>query len=522
MNRKNFLSLLGLGFLASCFEEEIDKDMNVKKIFWHFLSGGRSWYVRPSGGSYGTEDGTSYDNAWDGFSNIVWGSIMPGDRLRIAGTHTQLLTVGASGVAGGNIIIDSYGAGDPGIIDSQNIRSIGLDIINKQYITIQNLKSINATNSCFRVTGTTSYVYTYNLEASDSGDQGIQNNVDVSNIYHYNAYCHDNVDDGISSHSTIANAVNVIGGVMENNADGIGGFNIIATGVTFIGNTNDVDASGVSIFTDCDFTANVFINSLSTGSIFNNCTFVSVDSNGSATINSAVIPSLDLQTSTSNLTLNNCLVVLFTGINEKGLTANRCYIRDHIEAAGIITLKNCYTDITTDQHITTVSGSTLTLEYHTFSRLGNAKYAVWIKSGTTSTLSNLTVYDSDNNGRGILADISITITNCILTGLGTALVANGVGVVITENNCCLFSNTANTGGTGTVTPTGRVTTNPLLSNPASNDFSLSLGSSCDGTGATLTNDQGNDSTTDWGDGSTVIPVVTLAEQAVAWNIGAYV
>ena len=33
-----------------------------------------TWYVRPSGGSYGTEDGTSYDNAWDGFTNIVLGS----------------------------------------------------------------------------------------------------------------------------------------------------------------------------------------------------------------------------------------------------------------------------------------------------------------------------------------------------------------------------------------------------------------------------------------------------------------
>ena len=34
--------------------------------------GGNIWYVRPSGGTYGNEDGTSYDNAWDGFTNIDW------------------------------------------------------------------------------------------------------------------------------------------------------------------------------------------------------------------------------------------------------------------------------------------------------------------------------------------------------------------------------------------------------------------------------------------------------------------
>lgn len=38
MKRECVILLIGLGFLTSCFEEEIEKDMSVKEIFWHFLS----------------------------------------------------------------------------------------------------------------------------------------------------------------------------------------------------------------------------------------------------------------------------------------------------------------------------------------------------------------------------------------------------------------------------------------------------------------------------------------------------
>ena len=51
------------------------------------------WYVRPSGGTYGDEDGTSYANAWDGFSNITWGvgGVVVGDTLYLDGTFYEQL-----------------------------------------------------------------------------------------------------------------------------------------------------------------------------------------------------------------------------------------------------------------------------------------------------------------------------------------------------------------------------------------------------------------------------------------------
>jgi hypothetical protein len=81
-----------------------------------FISGDQSddpwnWYVRPSGGSYGDEDGTSYDNAWDGFSHITWGSggVLAGDTLYVDGTHYDAyLSVHVSGTAANYVNITSY------------------------------------------------------------------------------------------------------------------------------------------------------------------------------------------------------------------------------------------------------------------------------------------------------------------------------------------------------------------------------------------------------------------------------
>ena len=41
-------------------------------VFASYAYGG-DWYVRPARGSYGSENGTSYQNAWDGLLSVVWG-----------------------------------------------------------------------------------------------------------------------------------------------------------------------------------------------------------------------------------------------------------------------------------------------------------------------------------------------------------------------------------------------------------------------------------------------------------------
>ncbi len=86
------------------------------------------WYVRPSGGSYGSENGTSYVNAWDGLNNVVWGGagVNPGDTLYICGTHLYKDDSGSwgkptninlvTGSAGNVITIRGDYPGDEGIV----------------------------------------------------------------------------------------------------------------------------------------------------------------------------------------------------------------------------------------------------------------------------------------------------------------------------------------------------------------------------------------------------------------------
>jgi len=97
---------------------------------WSFtIEGATAWYVRPEGGNYGNEDGTSYANAWDGLLNVVFGErgVESGDTLYICGAHIHKMTgkgdVGIqaninvdSGSSGNDVVISGECPGDRGIV----------------------------------------------------------------------------------------------------------------------------------------------------------------------------------------------------------------------------------------------------------------------------------------------------------------------------------------------------------------------------------------------------------------------
>ena len=75
------------------------------------------FYVR-SGYTSGTHTGTDWNNAWNGFSGIIWGAgtgkLGPGDTCWIAGgIYTQQLLIGASGAAGSRITLKRVLSSDP-------------------------------------------------------------------------------------------------------------------------------------------------------------------------------------------------------------------------------------------------------------------------------------------------------------------------------------------------------------------------------------------------------------------------
>jgi len=68
------------------------------------IASATNYYVRPDGGSYGSEDGSDWSNAFDGFSDVVWGSsagqVGAGDTLYVAGgNYTSSITPAASGTS---------------------------------------------------------------------------------------------------------------------------------------------------------------------------------------------------------------------------------------------------------------------------------------------------------------------------------------------------------------------------------------------------------------------------------------
>lgn len=75
------------------------------------------WFVRPKGGNYGTQEGTSYANAWAGFSRVQWNRLNGGDTLHVCGTHnSESLSIGKDGGAADHIVIDGNCPGDAGMI----------------------------------------------------------------------------------------------------------------------------------------------------------------------------------------------------------------------------------------------------------------------------------------------------------------------------------------------------------------------------------------------------------------------
>lgn len=212
--------------------------VNARDMISHTDSG-TVWYVRPSGGSYGTEDGTSYANAWDGFTNITWGTggVEAGDTLYVCGAHSETLSVGASGADGAYIKIRFDFKTDIGSIDSGSIRARGLDIPSRNYIWVKQLTSTNATDACLHISGTSQWVYNEDSVLTGSGNQGVQH-LNTCKVIHYNMTSSNNTDDGISVHDSAQVIVEKC--TLNTNSQAI---NTISTSETYI---YDATATGTT------------------------------------------------------------------------------------------------------------------------------------------------------------------------------------------------------------------------------------------------------------------------------------
>ncbi|NOZ61310.1 MAG: hypothetical protein GXO74_06480 [Calditrichaeota bacterium] len=103
----------------------------------------------------GSNNGTSWANAWRSFSDINWSNVKPGDTIYISGgssskTYYESLDVGADGTSSNPITItkgQTSGHNGDVIIDGQNSREFGVRVESVDYIIVKNLVVKNCTGN---------------------------------------------------------------------------------------------------------------------------------------------------------------------------------------------------------------------------------------------------------------------------------------------------------------------------------------------------------------------------------------
>lgn len=482
------------------------------------------FYVRPSSGSYGVEDGLSYDTAWSGFSSIDWG-LVENNILAVCGTHTEQLNIGAS-----NVTIIGNDPNEAGVIDLGGLSSIGVRVISdRTNITIYNLTSTNATTSCFSFE-TASSGRTFNCVATNSGNQGFQH-LNTANWSHYDLSSSGNVDDGVSAHDSatinIYNPTFSSNGVHVNTIDNttvyVDNATISNAGSTadFQFLTNDGESLTATIENTSNigtFTATKLDTAASTLQInLNNVVANSVGGNATFAIEDSIITTLAV-TGTAH-TVTGSVITTFSGSNRVTFEKTRFTTNTTLGGTRVLTFNYCLFENGTNHLLDIQSGAVINIHACVFYSMNGGDYAIVQRSGSTVTASNLTFVGSPVNvGLGISANSSTTYNNIIFKSLQTGI--SSVAGTQVFNNCCFDDNT--TDSTGTLTLNNEVIDDPLLIDTANLDFGLQSGSPCRGAGTTLSSELKTlISQADWGDGSTVTPIVVTAESE-NWNIGAYV
>ncbi len=116
-------------------------------IFWIFLVNillGQTYYVDKN--ASGSNNGTSWSNAWQNLSNVQWSTLGAGDTLFISGgtsstIYNETLTIGASGNANGLLVVTkgrTTGHNGEVILDGGNT-GFGIYVQNDQYVKVSDL-----------------------------------------------------------------------------------------------------------------------------------------------------------------------------------------------------------------------------------------------------------------------------------------------------------------------------------------------------------------------------------------------
>lgn len=513
-------------------------------LFLPFVCWGQH-YVRPSGGSYGTEDGSSYANAWDGFTNIEWDSLaVSTDTLFICGQHYELLTVASDSF----LIYGGYVA-DTGIINGQLTRDC-LHIEDKNNVIITELTLDSAVVSGLWFKGICKNIVTNYVILSNSGNQGAQH---LGSVYVTHNYLEtfNNVDDGVSGHDSCYITLNYAN--IHDNREGINVIekaNVISNYATFSNNTlydiwattstdersslievrnsttsqNILADNGAKvILRDCAISDTLMLAGASDSAFIDlhNCTVTGRVVNnlrGFLSCDSTIITGLLLLNDGAS-DFRNCLLTNIQDTDIDGATSyTDCYISDISNYAGTVTANRTLFIGGTGHQFDVVSGGSGIIKYCVFKYPASGKFGVTIRTGGTATIDNCNFIGNSNVGRGVFMQENTTINNCIISDLQYGIYNDG-GTTVIANNCDIYNNTTDI--IGTVTQNSCIAVDPLYTDVVNNDFTLISGSLCIGKGKVTSFSTGID-IANWGNGTNQIPIIETKEQVAPWTIGAYV
>jgi hypothetical protein len=144
-------------------------------------------YVRPAEGTYGTSDGTSYANAFDGFADVAWGAsanqVGDGDTLYVCGEFDldsidggsfpmmQVDSSGSSDVSRVTVNGDCSAQGEraQAVLDGEGVRERGIDSggSGQAYVTLKNIRIRNFISKGVFSQGTNTVLRAWRLENID-------------------------------------------------------------------------------------------------------------------------------------------------------------------------------------------------------------------------------------------------------------------------------------------------------------------------------------------------------------------
>jgi hypothetical protein len=456
-----------------------------------------SYWTRPLGTTYGTGDGSSYDNAWSGFDEIDWGVMKAGDTLYVCGIHTELLTIGTSGDASHQLNIRFDYETEAGAIDAEDTRNQCLNTNGKNYLTIKailaNKTLYDAAVSCSYIGDSGVGIIFDGVWADGSGNEAFQN-VGCTVIYN-NCKGSGSVDDGLSGHENTVLTCNDC--EFSGNAQGINAIinsQITCNRTVIKDNTNGIVSTQQDIF------------------IFNNCKIsdtISADGDNPVYINNSIL--LPGSTIQGKVTITDSYCLNTNMLNLSTTHFIRCYIKTNYNPGG-------GNGIYINGNAGALNG-TLVMDYCIL-KLDDPSVAAYILqqiSTNTITCNNCTfVGYGTTEGRLLHTAVTgvATLNNCIMSTFKNGTVNYSSTPVL--NYCNLYNITTPTFGTTT-------NNNPVTGDPKLKaDYSLDTGSVAIGSGVAIEGKETGIASANWGDGDTTYPVVITKVQAEAWDLGAII